>query len=105
MGSVKLVDIVNKNGQINYQQALKDIRVFLYGRKGKIDTKIHLQDIRFYLEPENLIFTLKSFSFSILPYLIRIWIDLGFQPLRRYLQLNVFAVINKLKERAKGRQP
>jgi hypothetical protein len=96
-----LVEIVDENGQIDYKQALKDIKIFLYGRKGKIDPKLHFQDVLFYLKPKNLLFALKAFSLSILPHLMHIWIDLGFQHLDRYFQLNVIAVINKLKEQAK----
>ena len=103
-GIGKLTKIVTETGQINYEQALQDLKVFLYGKKGKIDIKLHLQDILFYLEPQNLRFALRSFSFTILPKIIRIWSDLGFSRLRQYFQLNVIAVINKLKERAAQRR-
>jgi hypothetical protein len=97
---VKLTEIVAETGQINYEQALIDLKVFLYGHKGKIDSELHLQDILFYIEPQNLLFAIRSFSFIILPKAIRIWSDLGFRILHRYFQLNVIAVINKLKERS-----
>ena len=96
-----MTEIVTETGQIDYQRALGDLKAFLYGQRGKIDTKLHLQDILFYLEPQNLLFALRSFSFSVLPKVVRIWSDLGFRTLQRYFQLNVIAVINKLKERTK----
>ena len=99
-----MTEIITETGQINYQQALQDLKVFLYGQKGKIDTKLHLQDILFYLEPQNLLFVIRSFSFTILPKVVGIWSNLGFRSLHRYFQLNVIAVINKLKERAEQRR-
>ena len=99
-----MTEIVTETGQINYEQALEDLKVFLYGHKGKIDIKLHLNDILFYLEPQNLLFALRSFSLPILPQIIRIWSALGFKRLHRYFQLNIIAVVNKLKERAKQRR-
>jgi len=96
-----LAEIIDENGHINYEQALKDLKVFLYGRKGQIDPNIHLQDIQFYFKPRNLLFTLRSFSLTILPKVIQLWADIGYKTLHRYFQLNVIGVINKLKERAK----
>lgn len=99
-----MTEFVTETGQIDYGHALQNLKVFLYGQKGKIDTKLHLTDILFYLEPQNLLFILRSFSFTILPKVVSIWSNLGFRILHRYFQLNVIAVINKLKERAAQRR-
>ena len=96
-----MVEIVDEKGNINYEQALNDLKVFLYGQKGKIDPNIHFKDIRFYLKPRNLLFILRSFSFSIIFKVLNLWRDLGYKTLHRYFQLNLIAVVNKLKEQAK----
>ncbi len=100
----KLVEIVDVDGHINYDQALTDLKVFLFGRKGKVDTNLHLNDLRFYLKPTNLLFALNSFSLTLLPKVLSLWSDLSFKTLHRYFQLNIIAVVNKLKEQAKMRR-
>ncbi len=98
-----MVEIVDEDGTINYDQAFDDLKTFLYGRKGKIDTHLHFQDLLFYLQPRNLLFTLRSFSFTIVPKILGLWNDMGRKNLQRYFDLNVLAVLNKLKEREKNR--
>ncbi|MHA1277894.1 MAG: hypothetical protein ACTSQI_13195 [Candidatus Helarchaeota archaeon] len=100
-----MVEIVEENGKINYEQALQDLQLFLYGRKSAIDKDLHLKDIQFYLSPKNLLFSLRSFSFTIIPKVLNIWMEIGYKNLHRYFQLSVIAVINKLKEREEARKP
>ncbi|NVM55505.1 MAG: hypothetical protein HWN66_17490 [Candidatus Helarchaeota archaeon] len=94
-----MTEIIDEDGQINYDQALLDLKTFLYGRKGKIDTHIHLHDLKFYVK--NIRFVLRSLSLAVIRKVISLWIELGYRTLSRYLNLNVIAVLNKLKEREK----
>lgn len=99
-----MVEIVDEDGHTNYDQALNDLKTFLYGRKGKIDPRLHFHDIQFYVKPKNLLFILRSFSFTIIPKVLNLWRELGYRTLRQYFQLNVVTVINKLKEQVKTKQ-
>ena len=92
-----MTEIVDANGKINYDQALQDLKHFLYGRKGKIDTHMSYRDLRFY--QRNFRFVLRSLSMTLIRKVLSLWRTLGYRTLRRYFQLNVIAVINKLKER------
>ena len=97
-----MAEIVDEDGNVNYDQAFDDLKTFLYGRKGKIDTHLHFEDLLFYLKPSNLLFTLRSFSLTIVPKVLALWNNMGRKNLQRYFDLNVIAVLNKLKEREKN---
>jgi hypothetical protein len=98
-----LVEIVEEDGKINYEQALQDLQMFLYGKKGEFDKDLHLKDVRFYLRPRNLLFAMRSFSLAIIPKVLSIWRAIGYKNLHRYFQLSVIGVVNKLKAQSETR--
>ena len=97
---IYLAEIIDEKGKINYDLALNNLKVFLYGREGKIDTTMKYKDLRFYRRNFRLV--LRSLSFPLVSKVLSLWRTLGYRVLHRYFQLNVIAVMNKLKERAKG---
>ncbi len=96
-----MAEIIEDEKKINYDLALNNLKTFLYGRKGKIDTNIHLNDLRFY--QRNFRLVLRSLSLTLFYKMLSLWQRLGYKTLHRYFQLNVIAVINKLKEGGEAR--
>ncbi len=96
-----MAEIINEKGKINYELALTNLQTFLYGRGGKIDTNMKFKDLRFYRRNFRLV--LRSLSLPLVSKVISLWRTIGYRILRRYFQLNVIAVMNKLKDRAEGR--
>lgn len=95
-----MAEIIDEKGKINYDLALNNLKTFLYGREGKIDTSMKFKDLRFYRRNFRLV--LRSLSLPLISKVLSLWRTLGYRVLHRYFQLNVIAVMNKLKERAKG---
>lgn len=97
-----MAEIIDENGKINYSLALDNLKTFLYGQKGKVDTHIRFSDLLFYRRNFRLV--LRSLSLPLVAKVLSLWQRLGYRILRRYFQLNVIGVINKLKEREKARR-
>lgn len=95
-----MAEIIDEKGKINYNLALTNLKTFLYGRSGKIDTKMKYKDLRFYRRNFQLV--LRSLSLPLVSKVLSLWRTLGYRIFQRYFQLNVIAVMNKLKERAGG---
>jgi hypothetical protein len=92
-----MAEIIDEKGKINYQLALSNLKAFLYGRKGSIDTNLNFNDLHFYRKNFRLV--LRSLSLPLFYKILSLWQVLGYRILHRYFQLNVIGVINKLKER------
>ena len=92
-----MAEIVDENGKIDYNLALDNLKAFLYGRRGKINTHLRFSDLRFYRRNFRLV--LRALSLPLVVKVMSLWQTLGYKVLRRYFQLNVIGVINKLKER------
>ena len=97
-----MAEIIDEKGKIDYNFALKNLKTFLYGHEGKIDVNMKYRDLRFY--QRNFRLVLRSLSLPLISKVLSLWRTLGYRVLHRYFQLTVIGVMNKLKERAKGRE-